>query len=170
MPPNANVISLEGRTILPGLVDSHVHLIEWHLSMFLPSGVTTITDLHSDTAWDLAQREALKSGLVKGPRLFTAGARIIGPNGPGVEACPLNPGNSNPNLTFVPADRRPRGSANRMKIGPTIGGYANIAEFLKKYSEAGGKILAATDAGLVVIPGLSSTTRCRCAGRQEMKR
>ena len=33
------------------------------------------------TAWDLAQREALKSGLIKGPRLFISGARIIGPEG-----------------------------------------------------------------------------------------
>ncbi len=55
-PPNANVIRLDGRTILPGLIDTHVHLIDWHLPMFLPYGVTTITDLHNDTAWDLAQR------------------------------------------------------------------------------------------------------------------
>ncbi len=36
--------------------------------MFLPYGVTTIADIHNDTAWSLAQREALKSGRIKGPR------------------------------------------------------------------------------------------------------
>jgi hypothetical protein len=85
VPANANIIRLDGRTILPGLVDTHVHLIDWHLPMFLPYGVTTIVDLHNDTAWDLAQREALKSGVIKGPRLFISGARIVGPNGPGTD-------------------------------------------------------------------------------------
>ena len=36
-------------------------------------------------------------------------------------------------------------------------GYANVAEFLRQYSEAGGKVLAATDAGCCtqIVPGLS---------------
>ena len=65
-PPNANVISLNGRTILPGLIDGHVHLRDYQLPMFLPYGVTTIADIHNDTAWSIAQREALKSGQIKG--------------------------------------------------------------------------------------------------------
>ena len=57
-----------------------------------------------------------------------------------------------PGLGFVPADvkefwTRPRGRPRE--------GYANVAEFLRKYSEAGGKVLAATDTGFgAVIPGL----------------
>ena len=41
--------------------------------------------------------------------------------------------------------------------GPVRAGYANIAAFLKQYSDAGGKILAATDTGCCtqIIPGLS---------------
>ena len=50
--------------------------------MFLPYGVTTIADIHNDTQWSIAQREALKSGRIKGPRLFVSGARVTGPNGP----------------------------------------------------------------------------------------
>ena len=50
--------------------------IDWNFPLFLPYGVTTIADLHNDTAWGLAQREALKSGLIKGPRLFISGARM----------------------------------------------------------------------------------------------
>jgi imidazolonepropionase-like amidohydrolase len=81
IPPDARVIALNGRTILPGLIDGHVHLREYQLPMFLPYGVTTIADIHNDTAWSIAQREALKSGKIKGPRMFVSGARVTGPNG-----------------------------------------------------------------------------------------
>ena len=81
-PPNATVLKLSGRTILPGLIDGHVHLQEYQLPMFLPYGVTTIVDIHNHTAWSLVQREALKSGKIKGPRMFVSGARVSGPLGP----------------------------------------------------------------------------------------
>jgi imidazolonepropionase-like amidohydrolase len=81
-PANANVIRVDGRTILPGLIDGHVHLRDYQVPMFLPYGVTTIADIHNDTAWSIAQREALKSGRIKGPRLFVSGARVTGPLGP----------------------------------------------------------------------------------------
>ncbi len=80
-PPNVSVIRLDGRTILPGLIDGHVHLRDWQLPMFLPYGVTTIADIHNDTAWSIAQREALKSGKIDGPRMFVSGARVTGPLG-----------------------------------------------------------------------------------------
>jgi imidazolonepropionase-like amidohydrolase len=80
-PANARVIRLDGRTILPGLIDGHVHLRDYQVPMFLPYGVTTIADIHNDTAWSIAQREALKSGRIKGPRLFVSGARVTGPLG-----------------------------------------------------------------------------------------
>ena len=81
-PAGAKVISLNGRTILPGLIDGHVHLRDYQVPMFLPWGVTTIADIHNDTAWSIAEREALKSGKMKGPRLFVSGARVTGPLGP----------------------------------------------------------------------------------------
>ena len=77
-PAGANVIRVEGRTILPGLIDGHVHLRDYQVPMFLPYGITTIADIHNDTAWSIAQREALKSGRIKGPRLFVSGARVTG--------------------------------------------------------------------------------------------
>ena len=81
-PASAMVIRLDGRTVLPGLIDGHVHLRDYQVPMFLPYGVTTIADIHNDTAWSIAQREALKSGRMKGPRLFVSGARVTGPGGP----------------------------------------------------------------------------------------
>ena len=81
-PTGATVIRLDGRTILPGLIDGHVHLRDYQIPMFLPYGVTTIADIHNDTAWSIAEREALKSGKMQGPRLFVSGARVTGPLGP----------------------------------------------------------------------------------------
>ena len=72
------MIRLEGRTILPGLIDGHVHLRDYQVPMFLPWGITTIADIHNDTAWSIAQREALRSGRIKGPRMFVSGARVTG--------------------------------------------------------------------------------------------
>src|SRR3954462_7737258 len=66
VPANANVIRLNGRTILPGLFDGHTHLVDWNFPLFLPWGVTTVADLHNDTAWGLAEREALRTGVMKG--------------------------------------------------------------------------------------------------------
>lgn len=80
-PASASIISLNGRTILPGLIDGHVHLRDWQVPMFLPYGVTTIADIHNDTAWSIAQRDALKNGKTTGPRLFVSGARVSGPLG-----------------------------------------------------------------------------------------
>ena len=80
-PAGAEVVRLTGRTILPGLIDGHVHLRGYQPPMFLPYGVTTIADIHNDTAWSIAQREALRSGQIQGPRLFVSGARVTGPNG-----------------------------------------------------------------------------------------
>src|SRR6476646_3955800 len=81
IPRNATVINLAGRTVLPGLIDGHVHLKDYQLPMFLPYGVTTIADIHNDTAWILAQREALKTGKINGPRMLVSGARVTGPFG-----------------------------------------------------------------------------------------
>ena len=41
--------------------------------------MTTVGDIHSDTAWIIAQRAAQKSGVMQGPRLFVSGARVLGP-------------------------------------------------------------------------------------------
>ena len=74
-PPNTRVIRTDGRTILPGLVDPHVHIRDYMPPMFLRYGVTTVADTHDPTEWSLAQRDAINSGRIKGPRTFVSGER-----------------------------------------------------------------------------------------------
>lgn len=82
VPPGATVIQTNGRTILPGLVDMHLHTRPWKIPLYLAHGVTTVGDIHNDTQWILGQRSLLKSGVMQGPRLFVSGARVTGLNGP----------------------------------------------------------------------------------------
>lgn len=79
VPAGANVIQTSGRTILPGLIDMHLHSRPWKFPLYLAHGVTTVGDIHSDTPWIIAQRALLESGVMQGPRLFVSGARVTGP-------------------------------------------------------------------------------------------
>jgi imidazolonepropionase-like amidohydrolase len=82
-PSNARVIKTDGRTILPGLVDGHVHLDIYFPSympqMLLHYGVTTMADLNNDTDWIILQREAFNSGKSVGPRMYVSGEALDGP-------------------------------------------------------------------------------------------
>src|SRR5213592_1219823 len=94
----ADVIDCGGRTLMPGLIDSHVHVVlsevvirnlesvpltlmtarAAHLMRrMLDRGFTSVRDT-GGADWGL--KEATEKGLLPGPRLFIAG-RAIGPTG-----------------------------------------------------------------------------------------
>ena len=97
--PGAKVIDLRDKTVLPGLIDSHVHLAsdrggEAGLLSFvreepqmnsleaqmngmktLRAGFTTVRNLGDEGA-TLALREAVKRGWVQGPRIIDAASSI----------------------------------------------------------------------------------------------
>jgi imidazolonepropionase-like amidohydrolase len=77
-PQNARVIKTDGRTILPGLIDGHIHLKDYMPPMFLHYGVTTVGDTNNHTEWSIQEREALKTGKMRGPRLFVSGVAAGG--------------------------------------------------------------------------------------------
>lgn len=85
IPANATVIKTDGRTILPGLIDGHIHLGNTPAGnplmpqMFLRYGVTTVGDTNNQTDWVILQREGFNSGKFKGPRMFVSGIAIDGP-------------------------------------------------------------------------------------------
>ena len=95
---SADVIDCGGRTLMPGLIDSHVHvyLSEVNVSMLehipvsllaaraaplmlgmLNRGFTTVRDT-GGADWGI--KEAVEKGYLPGPRLFISG-RAIGPTG-----------------------------------------------------------------------------------------
>ena len=79
-PAGATVIKADGLTALPGLIDAHIHSLNFFPQLFLHFGVTTVMDTANPTEWIIAQREALKTGRIRGPRMFVTGDVIDAPD------------------------------------------------------------------------------------------
>jgi imidazolonepropionase-like amidohydrolase len=101
-PQDARTIRLDGYTLLPGLIDMHVHLENdptyggytglkfndrfWsvltvpHAQRTLAAGFTTVRNVGSDHWNDVGLREAIDEGKLVGPRVVTA-AYAIGATG-----------------------------------------------------------------------------------------
>src|SRR3972149_737539 len=73
IPQDATIIDARGKTILPGLIDNHIHHRDQLGELFLAFGVTTVRDLGNHLEWILAQRDAVHGGRMAGPRIFCAG-------------------------------------------------------------------------------------------------
>jgi imidazolonepropionase-like amidohydrolase len=99
-PAGARVIDLGDRFVLPGLIDSHVHLdsdaggqaaliegvtsspgldalrAQWNGMKTLRAGFTTVRNLGDASGATLALRDAVDNGWVMGPRIIDAGRSI----------------------------------------------------------------------------------------------
>jgi len=102
VPPGARVLDLSGQTVLPGFIDAHVHLIgrgigegpNWedaatrdlpalgaiygvrNAGLTLEAGFTTVRNVGAADFADIALRDAIRSGVVPGPRIVAAGHSI----------------------------------------------------------------------------------------------
>ncbi len=75
VPPDAEVIDATGKTVLPGFVDGHGHLEDFHGELYLHFGITTCVtiEIFQDGPWGMAQREGTALGKINGPRILTSG-------------------------------------------------------------------------------------------------
>src|SRR6476646_7697337 len=91
IPAGVPVIDLSRATVLPGLIDAHVHLIQGpdpndsrasfiglhHALKDLNAGFTTIQDMNSPYTYATVElRDAINKGLVPGPRMQVAGPAL----------------------------------------------------------------------------------------------
>jgi amidohydrolase family protein len=74
--PAAESVDGTGLFLIPGLIDSHVHLYNPHqLELFLAHGVTTVFNLNGQPL-HLAWRDEVARGARLGPRIFTAAPKF----------------------------------------------------------------------------------------------
>jgi imidazolonepropionase-like amidohydrolase len=105
VPAGATLIDLSDRFVLPGLIDSHVHLTSdragvegllaemtesvplhsyeaaWNARKTLDAGFTTVRNLGSEDGVTLGLRDAIARGWAIGPRIVDAGTAISGTAG-----------------------------------------------------------------------------------------
>jgi imidazolonepropionase-like amidohydrolase len=87
-PAGAEVMDMKGKTIMPGIVDVHVHVgnfreglspqQQWEYFANLAYGVTTAHDPSSNTEMIFSHSEAVKAGHMVGPRIFSTGRILYG--------------------------------------------------------------------------------------------
>jgi imidazolonepropionase-like amidohydrolase len=101
--PGAEIVDLRERFVLPGLIDSHVHLCHensrtdkvdrvaktaanwaidgvWYAGLTLRAGFTTVANLGDENDSIFALRDGIAAGRVSGPRIMAAG-NVISPHG-----------------------------------------------------------------------------------------
>ena len=80
IPQDAELIDAKGKTILPGLIDGHCHYRDWMGEVYLAYGVVTCPNISNNPVeWIIAQREGVKNGSVRGPRVWASANIIDGP-------------------------------------------------------------------------------------------
>lgn len=106
IPNDAEIIDLGGKTVLPGIIDAHIHSMldasgDPHTAMenendavtiikaqkalekTLKAGVTYVRDLGGADHYDLGLKEVINNGIVNGPRMQVAGKVITMTGGHG---------------------------------------------------------------------------------------
>lgn len=91
-PKEARAIDASGKTVLPGLIDNHVHYRNHSAELFLAHGVTSVRDLGNPLGWILAQRDGVAMGKIPGPRIFCAGGGFYGRATAEFHLVPADPG------------------------------------------------------------------------------
>jgi imidazolonepropionase-like amidohydrolase len=145
------VVDARGGTLLPALIDSHVHLVPGALAQSLTFGVTTVLDMFS-TPSDVAASRLQASRRSDVADVRSSGVGATAPGGHPTAMYPEVPTLSSP-------DQAPRFVDDRIAEG---------ADFLKVISGAGGRwpaldaatiealVFAAHDRGLLVVGHVSS--------------
>ena len=93
IPDNAKIIDVSGKTIIPGIIDTHAHGAQgdnevipqqnWNTYATMAFGVTTIFNPNTKTSEIFAASEMQKAGHIVSPRIFSTGMSLYGAYEPG---------------------------------------------------------------------------------------
>lgn len=77
LPDGAAVIDLAGKYIMPGFIDSHVHIRNFgDAERALLSGVTTVRNMGAAHFADVGMRELAAAGVINAPEILAAGYHV----------------------------------------------------------------------------------------------
>ena len=83
LPEGAEIVPGEGRFVIPGLWDAHVHSVsnrDWHFPLMLAHGVTAVRNMHTSEADPLGSIEEVRQeirGAIVPPLRFLANGPIV---------------------------------------------------------------------------------------------
>src|SRR2546428_9436793 len=126
IPGDAQVIDVKGKTVLPGFIDGHGHLEDFHGELYLHLGITTCAsiELYQDGPWTLAQKQGTALGKIRGPRIWMSG-RAIG--AVGTEHDALGSRTSRGNIIVTTAEEVRQAVRRKKELGCDI---LKVNEFL----------------------------------------
>jgi imidazolonepropionase-like amidohydrolase len=155
------IIDLSARTVLPGLIDCHAHLIGemddgqgyaylvnrtsaqealtgvTNAAATLRAGFTTVRDVGTFHAFvDLALREAIDDGRLAGPRMMCAGAYVTCPGGGG-------------DITGLPPDVP---VPSELRVGVSVG-PDQVRANVRRIFDAGADFIKVIATGAVLTSG-----------------
>lgn len=84
VPAGARVVQGNGRYLMPGLIDMHVHLRRADLRLYLAAGITTVRNMWGHEEVQQLQRD-VATGVRRGPTIYSASPGLDGtpPQWPG---------------------------------------------------------------------------------------
>ncbi len=116
-PSGANVVDGTGKTLLPGLIDSHTHAFGDALVQALMFGVTTEIDMFTEVGEAKRMRDQQQAGpVLDRADLVSAGTLVTAPKGHGTEYGMAIPTISSPDSAQVFVDARIAEGSDFIKI------------------------------------------------------
>jgi imidazolonepropionase-like amidohydrolase len=161
VPPGARRIDLPGRTLLPGLIDMHVHLTaDPHLSGYrfyehtdnfwtvvgvanarktLEAGFTTVRNVGSENYNDVALKQGIEGGYIPGPRIVPA-TYAIGATGGHCDTTEMPPSVTVPGPAVADGPDAIRAVVRKLrKYGAEVIKFCATGGVLSKTDSAGGQ-------------------------------